>query len=202
LVNRAAGLLLVTPDADPRAHRLQASKAFLAAADARLLARGLFAPSQRERWSILERVWAQPDCPPEFRASKDWIAWAFRYKTDPGVGDLIDERDAWRNAARAILDAVPEALQRAGLRSLGAYARRDGLLDHLVYFRRSATMKGVRRVALHPTARVRVATLRLLEASLDGKIPTEAARQWLGPLSRADEDPVPLLARLRAATLQ
>ncbi|MBI2077538.1 MAG: hypothetical protein HYT80_04080 [Euryarchaeota archaeon] len=102
----------------------------------------------------------------------------------------------------AILQAVPVALARARLRTLDAYARRDGLIDHLVYFRRSGKLPGLRRVARHPTGRVRVATLRLLECSPDGRLRPEDVERNLSSVARISQPPLRLLAALRTATLQ
>lgn len=202
LVNRAAGLLLVTDDPDAEAHRLQAAKALLAALDARLLARGEFPPSQRERWARFEAMRARGTAPAELARLQAWLAWAYRFKVDPASASPRRADEAWRTAAQAILDAVPVALGHARLASLEAYARRDGVLDRLVYLRRAARIPNVRRWVPHPTGRVRVATLRLLEASLDGRVRPEAARRCLGDLAREADRPLPLLDALRRATLQ
>jgi hypothetical protein len=199
LVNRAAGLLLCTETADPAAKRLQAAKAILAAADARMLAAGAFAPSQRERIALLDLLRAA-DASPE-GIGWDWLAWAFSHKVDPDRAPQRDAREAWSAARRALLDAVPVALAHAGLSSVDAYARSDGVLDHVVYALRSRRVAGAPRVALNPTGRVRVATLHLLQQARDGKVPQGAARSLLGPLARAG-DGLPALDALRQATLQ
>lgn len=202
LVNRAAGLLLVRDGGDAQALRLQASKALLAVADAHLLGRIDFAPSQTERWDRLESLRMEGKAPAELEELAPWIEWAYRLKVDPGAAAPRDPEEAWRNAAKAILATVPVALRHARLRSLDAYARRDGLLDHLVYFRRSAKISGARRWVLHPTGRVRVATLRMLEASLDGPMGPDAGRRWFGDLARNEDPPMRLLQALRQVTLQ
>lgn len=195
LVNRAAGLLLVTPSTDAHAHRIQAAKGLLAALDAHLLARSLFAPSQVERWrfaaSVLRHV--------PLRRQADWFAWAFHFKVDPGNAEARDPRQAWLAARAAILAAVPVALRHAGLDTLSDYERSDGLADHLVFATRASHVPA--RPRLNPTGKVRVATLRLLEAAADGTIPAQAT-DALRPWDARGGDPLRLLDRLRHATLQ
>ena len=132
----------------------------------------------------------------------DWHAWAFRFKVDPEAAGRPDAGQAWQAARAAVLDAVPVALAHAGLPSLDAYARRDGLLDHLVYYARAWRLPRAHHLAVNPTGRVRVATLRLLERSPDGTVRSEAAEACLGPPARAVPDPLRLLDALRRATLQ
>ncbi len=201
LVNRGAGLLLCTASNDAVEVRLQAAKAFLAVADARLLARGRFAPSQTERWALTQRL-APSMAPWAHGELGDWLAWAFQTKTDPeGVADR-DPEAAWRAAARALLDAVPPALAHAGMASLDDYARSDHVVDHFVYAHRARAIPGARPLAWHPTARVRVATLRLLEDSLDGRVSAEAASRRLGAFGAIAGGPLGALEALRRATLQ
>jgi len=199
LVNRAAGLLLVTEPAQAHARRLQAAKAILAAADARLLTMGEFAPSQTERWL---RVRTLRKAGRILAVDPDWLNWAFAYKVDPASAPPREAGEAWRVAAQSLLDAVPAALRHAGLRSLDEYARRDGLLSFLFYLRRSRSVAGARRMILHPTGRVRVATLRLLAASLDGRVRPEEAQRSFGNLAPGGENPLACLQALRRATLQ
>ena len=202
LCNRAAGLLLVTPSPSPHAHRLQAAKALLAALDAHLLAQGLFAPSQTERWSFAAPALRHNP----LRRQASWFAWAYRFKVDPGNAEARDPRLAWKAARRAILAAVPVALRHAGLPDLDAYAHKDGLADHLVYLRKASAVPAP--WTLNPTGRVRVGTLRLLEACPDPKVSAGDLRASLGRLAArarpdaVDADPVRLLDRLRHATLQ
>lgn len=202
LANRAAGLLLATARDDPHLHRIQASKGLLAALDAHLLAAGLFAPSQSERWDRLARLRTAGEAPAAIEEKAAWFDWAFRFKVDPGDAPARDPAQAWQAAREAILAAVPVALRHAGLASLDAYARRDRLVDRAVYWRRSAGIPQARRLAAHPAGRVRVATLRLLEGSPDGRVRPEAAGACLRPVARSADDPLPLLDRLRRATLQ
>lgn len=204
LVNRAAGLLLVTESPDPHAHRIQAAKALLAALDAHLLAAGVFPPAQLERWDNLTALREAGREPRALRSSQAWMSWAIRFKVDPGRAPLRDAAEAWRAARSAILQAVPVALMHAGLPSLAAYGRRDGLADRAVFWSRAPSVPGARRLAAHPTARLRVATLRLLADSPDGRLDAESARRELGGLARAQasSDPVRLLDGLRQATLQ
>jgi hypothetical protein len=209
LVNRAAGLLLVTGSTDAHAHRIQASKGLLAALDARLLAVGEFPPSQSERWAAAERLRASDGDGRRvpraaFGPGLDWrwTEWAFRFKVDPAAAPPCDADEAWRAARRAILDAVPTALRHAGLDNLDAYARRDRLVDRAVYLRRSAGIPQARRFASHPTGHVRVATLRLLEASPEASVAADDARACLGDVARSAHEPLRLLDDLRQATLQ
>jgi hypothetical protein len=202
LANRAAGLLLVTGDPDAHARRIQASKGLLAALDAHLLAAGAFAPSQVERWERLRRLRAEGRAPEAVERIRGWMEWGFRFKVDPGAVPAVDAGDAWSAARQAILDAVPVALRHAGLPALDAYALRDGLLDRFVYWRRSAGVPSARRLAAHPTGRVRVATLRLLEAAPDGRVRPEQAQAAFAALARRADEPLRLLDGLRKATLQ
>lgn len=195
LVNRAAGLLLVTPSTDAHAHRIQAAKGLLAAFDAHLLARGLFAPSQVERWAFAASVLRHVP----LRRQAAWFRWGFHFKVDPANGEACDPRQAWLAARQAILAAVPVALQHAGFQDLAQYERSDGLADHLVFAARARQVPA--RPRLNPTGKVRVATLRLLEAAADGNIPLQAA-QALRPWDARGADPLRLLDRLRHATLQ
>lgn len=195
LVNRAAGLLLVTPSTDAHAHRTQAAKGLLAALDAHLLARSLFAPSQVERWRFAASVLRHAP----LRRQSDWFAWAFHFKVDPGHAEERDPRQAWRAARSAILAAVPVALRHAGFDDLADYERSDGFADHLVFAARAGQVPA--RPRLNPTGKVRVATLRLLEAAADGTIPAQAA-DALRPWDTRGGDPLRLLDRLRHATLQ
>ncbi|MEA3202510.1 MAG: hypothetical protein QOI63_176 [Thermoplasmata archaeon] len=202
LVNRAAGLLLCTEEKDARKVRIQAAKALLAASDAHLLARGAFPPTQVERWELLERLRGEGNAPAAVASRWAWHAWAFQFKVDADRAPQRDGHEAWQAAASAILAAVPPALQHAGHPTLAAYAQRDGLVDHVVYYRRSRAIERARRLVRNPTGRVRVATLRLLASSLDGKIRPEAAQRCLGEFTPAPHLPVPLLDALRKATLQ
>ncbi|MCA1812204.1 MAG: nucleotidyltransferase domain-containing protein [Halobacteriales archaeon] len=202
LVNRAAGLLLCTEEANTHKVRIQAAKALLAASDAHLLARSVFPPSQVERCELLERQLVEGKAPPAVVRRWPWHEWAYQFKVAPDHAPSRDARDAWQAAANAILDAVPTALRHAGHRTLASYAQHDGFVDHLVYYRRSRAIERARRLVRHPTGRVRVATLRLLAASLDGHIRPEAAQRCLGEFTPKPHPPVPVLDALRKATLQ
>ncbi|HET6399656.1 MAG TPA: hypothetical protein VFH47_08905 [Candidatus Thermoplasmatota archaeon] len=202
LVNRAAGLLLATTLQDPHARRIQCAKALLAASDAHLLALGRFPPSQTERQAVLEALRAEGRMPEAVAAMGDWQPWGYRYKVDPAHTEPRDSLQAWRAAREAILEALPVALAHAGCKDLEAYARRDGLLDHVVYARRSAAVPDARRLARNPTGRVRVATVRLLELSDGESVPDDAARACLGNLARRVDEPVRALEAFRRATLQ
>ncbi len=202
LVNRAAGLLLVRREEDPHAHRIQAAKALLAALDAHLFAQGVFEPSQKERW---ERYRAADRQGLDLSALDDlepWLSWAFAFKTDPAASEPQAPLEVWQAAARAVLAAIPTALGRAGLGSLEAYRRTDGLLEHAHYTLKAASIPGAEAFTRHPTGTVRVGTLRLLEASLDGCIDHDAARRHLGSMADLGGDPLGMLEALRGATLQ
>lgn len=201
LVNRAAGLLLATGKEDAHAHRIQASKALLAAMDVHLLARGEYPPSHRERWAVLSR-WREENAQGDLlRSLTGWLDWAYAFKVEPDSCGRPDPVAAWRAAAGAVLGSVPVALQHAGLGSLDEYARRDGLTDHVCYWVRPR-VPGTRRFVRHPTGRVRVATIRLLETSLDGVVRPADAKRVFAPLVRDMDRPLGLLEGLRAATLQ
>jgi|GEM_PF-2185777 len=202
LVNRAAGLLLVTESHDAHARRLQAAKGILAALDAQLLATGHFAPSQRERWQIFEDMRLRGQAPEGLEAVQDWLEWAYTFKVAPDEAAPKDAGDAWREASKILLDAVPVALTHARLSSLDEYARRDGVLSHVFYLRRSADVPGARRLVLNPTGRVRVGTLRLLAASLDGRVDPDVAQRSFERLVTLRDDPLKRLEALRHATLQ
>ncbi|MHB8606610.1 MAG: hypothetical protein ACYDCK_15310, partial [Thermoplasmatota archaeon] len=98
LVNRAAGLLLVSESNDADALRLQAAKGLLAALDARLLQLGEFAPSQRERWARFQAMCAEGRAPSDLESRYAALEWAFRFKVAPGDAPPRGARDAWRAA--------------------------------------------------------------------------------------------------------
>ena len=202
LVNRAAGLLLITESTEPHEHRIQAAKALLAALDSFLLTRGVFPPTHTERRQAFDAQHRDGHVPPHVSQMRQWFDWAYQFKVDPAHAPIRDHRIAWQTAAQAVLEAVPAALRHAGIPNLEAYARRDGLVDHLVYLSRATQVPGARRLVTNPTSRVRVATLRLLEASLDGTVRPDAAHDSLGSMARATQEPLRLLDSLRHATRQ
>lgn len=202
LANRAAGLLLVRRDEDAHAHRIQAAKALLAALDAHLFAQGAFEPSQTERWERYRSTDRHGLDLSALDELEPWLSWAFDFKTNPASVDPQDPLEAWQAAAGAVLAAVPAALDRAGLASLDAYRSTDGFLDHAHYALEAASIPGAEAFARHPTGTVRVGTFRLLEASRDGTIDHEAARQHLGSMADIRGDPLGTLETLRGATLQ
>lgn len=202
LANRAAGLLLATAGADAPAVRIQAVKALLAALDARLLAQGAFPPSQTERWRMQRRLLSSGTAPPELRALAPWFEWAYRSKVGPPSAPARDPQEAWCAARRAILEALPTALRHAGLPSLRSYGRSDRMADRIVYGLRMHRVPGAHRLVAHPTGQVRVATLRLLAASGDGRVRLHDAQRCFSGIAPAGKDPLRTLAGLRAATLQ
>lgn len=202
LVNRSAGLLLSSETTDPYQRKLQAAKALLAALDVRLLATGQFLPSQRERWNLACDLRTQRLLPSDVEARWPWFAWAYDFKVDPAAAPPRDARDVWFPAANALLGAVPYALKHAGLSSLEEYGVVTNIVDQVRYFFTSAAIPGAHRFAQHPTGSVRVATIRLLESSLNGTVPPQAARIYLGALANIGERPLADLEALRRATLQ
>lgn len=130
LGNRAAGLLLALPTSDdpqpPEQCDLQATKAALAAMDATLLSRGLYAPRMRERLRLLD---AHPD-----RAT---FARAVEWKLSAAAPPL---GAPWWRATR---DALLRAVDATRARDV-----RDGPAEHLV-----AALRGV--VKPHPSRAIR-----------------------------------------------
>lgn len=202
LVNRAAGLLFATEAESAHAVRIQAAKALLASLDAHLLAQGVFAPSQTERWRLFERLHAAGTLPAGLERLEPSLRWAYHFKVDPSGSPERNAEEAWATARQAILAALPAALHHAGLASLEAYARHDGWLDRLVWQRRAHGVAGSRRRSLHPTGRVRVATLRLLDASQAGRVQDADAARFFAPVARLRGKPLLTLQALRQATLQ
>lgn len=202
LVNRSAGLLFATESTDDDAWRLQASKGLLAALDAWMLTTGIFAPSHRERWTHASSLHARGALPPEVVAYWRWLEWAYEFKVDPAHAASRDPKEAWRTAAQAILTMVPYALRHAGLESIEDYGRVRSIVERCRYFWAARQVRGAARIAPHPTGSVRVATLRLLEASLDGVVPPDAAEIHLGFLASIDARPLAALKALRDATAQ
>lgn len=199
LVNRAAGLLLAR-DQEAHERRLQAAKALLAALDAHLLAGDAFAPSQRERWAHYQALSERGKAPSPVERGGAWLAWAYRFKVDPGSAARPAPDQVSQVAADAILEAIPVALDHAGLSSVAAYGRQDGVVDHAHYLLRSSDVPGGRRLVRNPTGRVRVATLRLLDAFREGRL-DQRAPSLLSQLADG-EAPLEALEALRAATLQ
>lgn len=202
LANRAAGLLLVRRGDDPHAHRIQAAKGLLAALDAHLFSQGAFEPSQTERWERYRSTDRRGLDLSALDELEPWLSWAFAFKTDPASVEPRPHLEAWQAAARAVTSAVPPALGRAGLGSLDAYRSTDGLLDHAHYTLKATSIPGAEALVRHPTGTVRVGTLRLLEASLDGRIDRGAARRQFGSMADVEEDPLGMLETLRGATMQ
>ncbi len=202
LVNRSAGLLFATESTDDNEWRLQAAKALLAALDAWMLTTGTFAPSHRERWTHASALHRQGALPPDVLAHWPWLQWAYQSKVDPAHAAPRDPKDAWRAAAQAIHTTLPHALRHAGLESIEEYGRVGSLVERFRYFLAAGHVPGADRLAPHPTGSVRVATLRLLKASLDGVVPPDAARTHLEPLAKVDGRPLGTLETLRGATAQ
>lgn len=202
LANRAAGLLLVRRGDDAHAHRIQAAKGLLAALDAHLFAQGSFEPSQTERWERYRAKDRQGLDRSAIDELEPWLSWAFAFKTDPASVDPRAPLEAWQAAARAVVAAVPSALGCAGLASLDDYRSTDGLLDHVHYVLKATSIPGADALVRHPTGTVRVGSLRLLEASLDGTIDHGAARRHFGSMAKVGGGPLEMLETLRGATLQ
>lgn len=202
LVNRAAGLLLVSESNDDNAVRIQAAKAILASLDAHMLAAGHFAPSQTERWLLFQQLLASGQAPAELVAQGTSLEWAYRFKVDPASIATRHPDEAWRSARCAILNALPAALRHARLDSISAYGRTDRMADHIVYGLRAHDLEGARRFVVNPTGRVRVATLALLAAAANGRVMRNDALRCLSSLAHVGPDPLRTLEGLRSATLQ
>lgn len=202
LTNRAAGLLLATRKPTPHAYRIQAAKGLLAALDANLLATGWFPPSQTERWYAWRTLQARNQQPSTLTPYEDDLEWAFRFKLAPDQQPPKNPQHAWTTAAHAILESIPPALDHAGLPSLEAYKQEDGILDHLHYALKAPHLDEDTHLTINPTGTVRVATLRLLEDSLDGTINRHDAYRHLLPIATVHNEPMDTLDALREATLQ
>jgi hypothetical protein len=201
LSNRAAGLLFAAESGARADLLLQSSKALLAAADVELLAQGVFAPSQTER-QTLRRQRGRPSASLFSPDLEEWFDWAFELKVDPAHAPPRGGRAAWHVARRAVLLALPAALRRAGLASLGQAARRDRAADQVLFMTR-AWHVGARPWVGHATARVRVASLAMLEAARGPKRPApRLPRRYLRGLASPAVPPVAALASLRAVTSQ
>ena len=162
LGNRAAGLLLALPGPrappDPHLTALQGAKAVLAAMDATLLHKGLYAARLRERLALS----AGHPHHATFAAAVDWKLKG----ADPASAVT------WEEAAAVLLDAVEETKARACA---------DGLAEVLVH------LLLTRRLAPNPSQRVRLAAWDLLAASRwpDGP-DAETARRILRRLAPHD----------------
>ncbi|MFA5945228.1 MAG: nucleotidyltransferase domain-containing protein [Candidatus Thermoplasmatota archaeon] len=200
LANRAAGLLFATETRDAHAVRIQAAKAILAAFDAQMLAAGHFAPSQAERWRSFQELFARGQAPTQLQMQAPQLAWAFRFKTAPGSVVDRDPDDVWQAARRILLQALPIALRHAGHASLEAAGRSDTFLDLALYALRAHRAKGAHRFVLNPTSQVRVATLRLLDASPHGRVMPDVAAHCFTGIARMGPRPLRTLAALREAT--
>jgi hypothetical protein len=184
LGNRAAGLLRAVPGAgeplDPREERLQATKAVLAAMDARLLAEGRYAARLRERLELARDL---PDHD-AFRAAVEW-------KLAARETDLAD--DWWTRARDVLLRAVDDTR---------AQEARDGITEHAFHL-----VQG-RRWRASPSRALRVATWDMLRVTSfpDGPADAEAARAALARFGRVESSAWPRLKeslfRMRATTLQ
>lgn len=201
IVNRAAGLLLATERKDPHEYRIQAAKGLLAAFDMHMLAHGAFPPSQSERWRLFQAMHAAGTAPAALQDMAPF-AWAYRFKVDPAGAPPQPPQEVWQIARRALLDAVPTALHHAGLPSLAAYAKRDSMIERTYYYLNARKVPGGTRLMLNPTGRVRVATIRLLEAASDDEVLPEHAIDCLGGLTGDLRRPTAALEALRQATLQ
>lgn len=196
LANRAAGLLLYR-DASPREKRIQACKALLAALDVHLLARGDYRPTHRERWLAYHERRNSGDRPATVEKHRDALAWAYRFKTWPADAPPRDADTLWEAAADAVLDAIPAALRHAGLPDVAAAGRLDTWPERVYYWLRAPSIHA-RRWVLHPSSRVRVGTLQLLQAQRNGM----ALPRPFHPLVSDDRTTSTAMQDLRRATLQ
>lgn len=140
LGNRAAGMLLSLPEPgappEPRQRDLQAAKAVIAAMDATLLSRGLYAAPLRERLALSRD---HPDHA-TFQRAVEWKL---------GADAALPE--GWWSEARDVLLRAVEATR--------ARDARDGLAEHALHALRA------RRLAYAPSQRVRHAAWDLLATS-------------------------------------
>lgn len=184
LGNRAAGLLRAVPGAgepiDEREKLLQATKAILAAMDARLLHEGRYAAGLRDRLALAGGM-----------ADHDAFTTAVEWKLSGAEKDPGD--DWWERARDVLLRAVDDT---------AAASARDGLVEHVFHLLRS------RRWRSSPSRALRVATWDVLRATTfpEGPGDPEAARAALARVGRVEAAPWPDLKKrffeLRATTLQ
>lgn len=184
LGNRAAGLLRAVPGPgqplDETERRLQATKAVLAAMDARLLSEGVYAARLADRLELARRL-GLPDID-AMRIAVDWKL-ATR-ETDPG-------EDWWNVAKVALLRAVEDT---------GARDVRDGFVEHAFH------LVAGRRFRASPSAHVRRVAWALLEDCTFPEGPQDTARADALLRDSGTDSSWPSLKRrffkLRAATLQ
>lgn len=206
LANRAAGLLLARQSPDPVFRQIQASKALLASLDAYLLGVGDFPPSQLERWQRFEERIGKGSTPTRLLCRMDALTWAILRKTDPARAPEQDEALLWREAAEAVLEALPFALASAGFSSVEDFARWDHSLDAMAYRAHAQRVPAARRWATHPSGRLRAATLAMLAEELGAPVPHGVAGQGLRSLVKwlpeTSADRIRLLEQLRDVTPQ
>lgn len=196
LANRAAGLLLARGAAGP-AVDVQAAKALLAVAEARLVVAGRYAPTVAERVLRFRRI-AEQD--PTSALALPWVERAAAFKLDPDAAPLASA-EAWDAARVHLLAALPEVAKATPYRSVERWLGRGTPEEALWYTARSKGT-GLKRFVRRPTARARRIALALLERP-DG-VP-DAARRDLAAFGLApstwDEARDGAL-RVRACTLQ
>jgi predicted nucleotidyltransferase len=184
LANRAAGLLLCGKSAEEM--RIQASKALLGALDAQLLSRGIFPPSNRERWATYNRLAGCGIAPLPQHAA---------FKTRPAHAADVEPAQMTTTAGQAILTSLPGALRFAGYADLAEYERSGTWVERAQYWR-NARRCSVSRLEWHPGTKLRADTFRMLAAKVAGRRP-HAPR-----MARASSDPIQALRNLRDATCQ
>lgn len=154
LGNRAVGLLIALPEggraADDALRDLQSAKALLAAMDARLLRRGLYAPRLRERLALSR---GEPDHP-LFETAVQWKLGGSRALPD----------DIWLLSRDALLRAVDD---------VGARRSADGPAEHAFHLLRA------RRPSLHPSRAIRREAWSLLAGSRWPEAPAFDRRDFL-----------------------
>lgn len=186
LGNRAAGLLEAVPGVgepvDEHERQLQATKAVLAALDARLLSQGRYAATLRGRLGQGRELGLVDQDAFELA-----VAWKLSVDgLDPGT-------DWWPRARDVLLRAVDDT---------GARHVRDGAVEHAYH------LVAGRRWRTSPSQAVRGAAWDLLRVTEhpDGPAQPERARVLLARLGRADAQDWPTMKRrffeLRAQTLQ
>lgn len=196
LANRAAGLLLAR-GAPAAAVDVQAAKALLAVAEARLVVAGRYGPTVAERLFRFRRI-AEHD--PTSALALPWVERAAAFKLDPDAAPL-DAADAWDAARVHLLAALPECAKATPYRTVERWLRR-GTPEEAVWYTARSKGTGLARFVRNPTSRARRIALALLERP-DG-VP-DAARRDLAAFGLAvstwDEARDAAL-RVRACTLQ
>lgn len=156
LANRAAGLLLAAGGPSTLVD-VQAAKALLAAADARLVAVGLYAPTTTGR---LERFRDLAGRDAEAAEALAWVERAAAFKLDPDA-DPLPAVEAWDAARLHLLAALPSVACASRAGSLERWLER-GTAAEAAWYARASRGRGLRRLVRRPTARARRLAIGLL----------------------------------------